>query len=777
MPKALHIVFWILVALVGLVVEFYVSKWATETEKDPDLAETVLLTPAMYPEIMARITPDALLKHIDALSSIPSRLTGTAGCDAAAAYIIDLFRSLGVGEPVVQEFPVVVPVHSRAEIRTAGGVFPIHPAFPNGACPAAVPKEGLATRLVYAGFGSLAEVKGKELDGATVVVEIGAREQWLYLIDMGARAIIFVEKERPPRYMSFTTQTRSHQDIPRFWMTREEAAPLLAAIKARDVEATLYSDARWEQRAGKNIWVDLPGVSAAPHNEKEVVILEAYFDSSSFVPDLAPGAEQACGIATLLELGKLIKEHRFEKNVRLLATSGHFQALEGTRRYIWDNVARHDSPMRDVSPRDHAAFFSLDLSSGSERLGLFYTGHYFQQFANNLKPRVSDLGRRATRYVNEIGAALGREPEAMFVDTINPAIGKEWVTYVPTPMALDHEAALLAGVPALAFVTTNDSRFFAATPKDTEVAIENLAQQAQLLACLLPNAFNVGGRYLKRSLPRSVCRIRGRVVSFDPQEGYVPSKPTPDAVVIARCQGDQMFMTGVVTRPMAMTDDQGEFEVVGMGTSTEVPLHLCQLAFEPFVVEDGHLAWAPDFGQLGKTSYPITLTPVQKDMELMCVVFPCKPLEIYNLIDPRTFNLLNTIDVLEAANNSEPSVYGLSLIEPTWWGFFAPTATIYSEAGKRLKITAGPGAAQKRVVLLNVPEQQPEGELFNTGAGFDVDETPAIHHTYLQSARDMWRLDESRMQFFREHGIENARVNTLHELAENAIARAEQLLE
>ena len=776
MKKALHIALWVFIGAAGLVIEFYVSKWATETEKDPDLAETVQLTPEMYPEIAARITPETLGAHIDYLSGIPSRVTGTPGCDRAADYIIGQFRALGVGEPTVQEFPVTVPVHSRAEIHTEQGVFPIHPLYPNGACPAAVSQEGLATRLVYGGYGSLAEVEGKSLEGATVVVMTGAREAWLYLIDTGARAVIFVEKERPPRYMAHTTQTRSHQDVPRFWMTVAEAEPLLALLRTRDLDATIFSDARWEERTGKNIWIDIPGVSSAPHNEKEVVVFEAYYDSSSFVPDLAPGAEQACGIATLLELGKLFREFRFEKRIRLLAISGHFQALEGVRRYIWDNVAQYESPMRDVSPQDHAAFFAIDLSSGSERIGLFYTGHYFQQAANNLKPRVSDLGRRATKYVEEIGEAIGRSPEAMFVDTINPAAGKDWVTYVPTGLALDHEAALLAGVPALGFVTTNDSRFFAATPNDTEVNIENLVLQAQLLACLLPNAFNVEGRYLKRSLPRTVCRITGSVVAFDPKEGYVPSKPIPNAVVIARSQGDRMFMTGVATRPITKTNDEGKFELVGMGTSTEVPGHICQLAFEPFVLEDGHITWAPDFGQLGKASYPITLLPVQKEMELMCVVFPCKTLDVYNVIDPRTFNLLNSLQVLEAASNSPPPVYGLSLVEPAWWGFFAPAISVYAEPGKRLKITAGPTTAQKRVVLLNVPEEPPEGELFNTGEGFSVDDTPAIHHTYLQAARDMWRLDESRIAFFRSHGIENARVNSLHELAGNAVRRAEKLL-
>lgn len=767
---------WTMIGGLGLLLQVYIAKLATETEKDPDLEETRQFTKETYPAVAAEITAENMQRHIDALSAIPSRFTGTPGCDTAAEYVMQQFRALDVGEPQVQEFPVTVPVFDRAEVQTDVGVFPLHPIYPNGICPAAVSKEGLRTRLVYAGFGRLASVNGKELDGATVVVETGGREQWLYLIDLGARAIIFVENERPPLYMAFVTQTLSHQDVPRFWMTKTEAALLLAELKTRDLDATVLSDVRWEERTGKNIWVDIPGVSTAEHNRTEVVVLSAYYDSSSFVPDLAPGAEQACSIATLFELGKLIKKHRFEKTVRLLATSGHFEALEGVRRYVWEHVGQYDTPMRDVSPQDHAAFLGLDLSAGTQRVALFYLGFFSLQQANNIKPRVSDLGRRASRYVGEIASALNLPKDVIFVDTINPAEGKDWPTYMPASLALEHEAALLAGIPALSFATANDTRFFTGSPCDTTVNMDNLVAQARLLACLLPNAFNVAGRYTKRSMPRSICRVSGQAVSFDAREGYLPSKPLEHALVMGRRQTDWFSKAGVLTRMVTTADENGMFEFVGLETETELWQKRTALAFEPFLVEEGHITWAPDFGQLGKANYPITVLPIQKQMELMCVAFKCKTLDIYNLIDPRSYNTLNTLQVLEAASNSPPAMYGTTLVEPTWFGFWAPTASVYAEAGERLKVTAAAGATQKRMLFLNVPEQPPEEELFNTGQGFNVDETPAVYRTYLQSARDVWRMDESRVRFFRSHGIENARVNTLHDMAGKAIERSERSL-
>ena len=72
-------------------------------------------------------------------------------------------------------------------------------------------------------------------------------------------------------------------------------------------------------------------------------------------------------------------------------------------------------------------------------------------------------------------------------------------------------------------------------------------------------------------------------------------------------------------------------------------------------------------------------------MELMCVAFPCKTLDLYNLIDPRNYNRLNSLDVLEAKSNSVPSVYGTTLAETVWpWiSFFAPTASIFVQPDKR----------------------------------------------------------------------------------------------
>ncbi|MCP4640775.1 MAG: FtsX-like permease family protein, partial [bacterium] len=60
--------------------------------------------------------------------------------------------------------------------------------------------------------------------------------------------------------------------------------------------------------------------------------------------------------------------------------------------------------------------------------------------------------------------------------------------------------------------------------------------------------------------------------------------------------------------------------------------------------------------------------------------------------------------------------------------------------------------------------------------GLLSDETPSIRRTCLQRARDMWRPNDSRIRFFGSHGIDNARVTRLHDLAGTALEKAETAL-
>jgi len=59
----------------------------------------------------------------------------------------------------------------------------------------------------------------------------------------------------------------------------------------------------------------------------QIIVIEGYYDSMSVVPSLAPGAESACGIATMLELARIFKTMfcAIERRPKTLRKSQRFQ--------------------------------------------------------------------------------------------------------------------------------------------------------------------------------------------------------------------------------------------------------------------------------------------------------------------------------------------------------------------------------------------------------------------------------------------------------------------
>jgi hypothetical protein len=62
------------------------------------------------------------------------------------------------------------------------------------------------------------------------------------------------------------------------------------------------------------------------------------------------------------------------------------------------------------------------------------------------------------------------------------------------------------------------------------------------------------------------------------------------------------------------------------------------------------------------------------------------------------------------------------------------------------------------------------------GVGFKVGETKAVHFTPLKVAKDMWVLDEYRIQKLRRYGIENPRMSQMHKNAREFLVAAEKAL-
>src|SRR5581483_8563250 len=118
-----------------------------------------------YKEFNRYISPTNLRATINTLAGFGSRVSGYPGDLKAGDYVAQQFRSLGMANVQVDEFPVTVPYDlgvedkskgAFAELRVAGKAnhkLPMYPLWPNLVRTPTLPVNGLTAPLIYVGDG------------------------------------------------------------------------------------------------------------------------------------------------------------------------------------------------------------------------------------------------------------------------------------------------------------------------------------------------------------------------------------------------------------------------------------------------------------------------------------------------------------------------------------------------------------------------------------------------------------------------------------------------
>jgi hypothetical protein len=84
---------------------------------------------------------------------------------------------------------------------------------------------------------------------------------------------------------------------------------------------------------GENIYALIEGEN--PELKEQLIVVEAFYDSTPLIPGMSPGADEASSIFSLLELARFLRDNPPGRSILLLATSGHAQTLAGMREFIW----------------------------------------------------------------------------------------------------------------------------------------------------------------------------------------------------------------------------------------------------------------------------------------------------------------------------------------------------------------------------------------------------------------------------------------------------------
>ena len=282
---------------------------------------------------------------IKTLASLGDRSTGTSGNVAAAEFIkkqlvrfgYDRVESFGFSVPVRQHKESIAFIHDRQLS------FPIYPMQTNAISPGAIPPQGINGPLIYIGSGHLDQLNGKPIDGAVVLMELSSGKNWLNAANLGAKALIYVDRGPTQKAFFEDKFELTPVNFPRFWLPYSTATEMLGKFDAPSdsiiaSSVTLTSNIQWQAATTENIYSLVPGTDEK--HRDELIIVEAFYDSTAFVFGKSPGADEACSAATLLALARELKKKPPARSVLWVASSGHAQTLSGIREMIWSLNAR-----------------------------------------------------------------------------------------------------------------------------------------------------------------------------------------------------------------------------------------------------------------------------------------------------------------------------------------------------------------------------------------------------------------------------------------------------
>ena len=650
-----------------------------------------------------------LQTDINALTALPSRVPGTPGNRAAAAYVENRFKQIGLSQVHHDEYFVTTPVTKSASVSINGQELKVLPVYPNQVVASTTPEKGISGPLVYVGEGKVADFNGKKIEGSIAVLDFNSGMNWITAIDLGARAIIFLEPDVSNRGEAERKFTFLPVEVPRYYAPTATATALRAA---EGQEATLKSLVVWEKMPVKNILGFLPGRNA-PAKKANTLIVNAYYDSMSVVPDLAPGAEAAGNLASFLELAARLKANPPSYNVLFVANGAHHLALAGTRNFIADHVIDKTGDANAAKKAEIASyrgFINLDLTSRTPTVGFFAKSWFYNQMTvgseNILLNQFGGLAKNLGRYSEDIAKKENRPVEEFFVDGVTGKDGRTWRSYLPSLVALDSEVATMAGLPGVSFATANDGRLYQDTPFDTvnRLDMRNLTAQVATVEMLMRKSFNdIAYGDAKNlnifpatdTLTNNFGFFTGRGIYRNVQQAtsFLPDTPMPDSqignageqslgVVVSDRGGnplEQKSYDGVrglmieranYSKATAKDKQVAQFTFVGPRVGDPKGGGTPNYEFEAFTIDrNGHMIFAPDRGAERQRFSPMfnkaTATLSYKDVKLNAInpdasliVFQSRASTLFDTLDQRYFTVLTEITVLDAKIDANPVQYG-----------------------------------------------------------------------------------------------------------------------
>ncbi|MGA1197538.1 MAG: ABC transporter permease, partial [Candidatus Latescibacterota bacterium] len=212
-----------------------------------------------------------------------------------------------------------------------------------------------------------------------------------------------------------------------------------------------------------------------------------------------------------------------------------------------------------------------------------------------------------------------------------------------------------------------------------------------------------------------------------------------------------------------LADEQGEFYMPGIA---ERRVDVQSYYIDP---TSGEITYAPNRGRQAR------IYRSEFDMDWWItkttrILFPCIATDFYETVDPRYLTKLSSISIY-GPGNTAPQEYGYAI----GFGADEPVGVVFTTPGERVKIAMRSGSIGVRYLLLN--SSGSDTEEMARGKGFQTLTHGSFLRTSYQAAKDMWLLNEARMNELAAYSVENMRLNNLHAQSKSYLDRAEAAMQ
>jgi len=745
-----------------------------------------------FQEILNNLNYTRIYEHIRSFSSMGSRVTGYEGCRKAAEYISNLFSSYGL-DVQRQRCSVLIPIDINTTIILPQAKIEAYALWPNFVQTCRTP-EPIKGRLIYGGHGEMREFNNKVVNGSIVVMEFNSGDNWINAAKLGAKAVIFVEPSDASWNEARKKFLNTPIHFPRIYVSQKDGI-LLKELADKNVMATVYVNMKYEEVQADNII----GVINGTTYPEDVIVVAAHYDTWSVVPKIAPGADEAASIASLLELSRYFGQNPPERTIMFVALSGHWQAVSGARefveKYFFDEKVLEGE-------RKLWAFLSLDFSTESTEMGLLYAGSMYEYTgteATQINTRWSRwLGPRVFKQIlPRLESQTGHK--YMVEDGFLAVYG--WWTSIYGPYMLDSEPFAIAHGLGFALRSTAPRKYWGTPISDLRyLNIENLKPQLEVAASIVYdlaiNGVNMDWSLIAPARALMVAggadvagyiTLYGQVLTYNLSTGWYT--PVSDAIVsITRVSHD--YSSYPFIKILTKAGEDGRFTVHGIGGLFTVShgTSYSAIYIDAYKISEktSLIEFAPDLGQYGAMQLPFTFHPQSHPYNVTTIVFKSSSIVFFDVIDPTNLSPITFLDPRFQSQLMQPwhsaalsfQIYDFSsMSEYQSWGFFSlgfeNVAMLFVPPNSRALIMCKLGQPPITTgILVSASKEHPEGEGIIAPEGREV-------HVTLTSYRfssDMLTISKYRYAKLKSGFVQSFMAKKSLTEAENSMTRAKELL-